>query len=200
MISLLLLLITPQDPPEDAVVTTCEHVFCNQCILEHLSSDDSQCPFPKCKVILNTSSVFSKSTLKVSLCNQPSEGNDLDCSSSVKSEVIEPCSSSGSVNSLNVEAAEALDSSKIKAAVEVLEAIAKPREIAMDDKDDHGKGKVVVREKAIVFSQWTRMLDLLEACLKDSSIGYRRLDGTMSVHARDKAVKDFNTLPEVCWE
>nr|GEV87147.1 helicase, C-terminal [Tanacetum cinerariifolium] len=187
------------DPPEDAVVTTCEHVFCNQCILEHLSSDDSQCPFPKCKVILNTSSVFSKSTLKVSLCDQPRVGNALDCSSSVKSEVIEPCSSSGSVNSLNVDAAEALDSSKIKAAVEVLESIAKPREIAIDNKDGdgHGKGKVVVREKAIVFSQWTRMLDLLEACLKGSSIGYRRLDGTMSVHARDKAVKDFNTLPEV---
>nr|GEX00502.1 helicase-like transcription factor CHR28 isoform X2 [Tanacetum cinerariifolium] len=32
------------DPPEDAVVTKCEHVFCNQCIREHLSSDDS--PFP----------------------------------------------------------------------------------------------------------------------------------------------------------
>ena len=55
-----------------------------------------------------------------------------------------------------------------------------------------------VGQKAIVFSQWTRMLDLLEVCLKNSSIKYRRLDGTMSVTARDKAVKDFNTLPEVC--
>jgi SNF2 family DNA or RNA helicase len=53
-------------------------------------------------------------------------------------------------------------------------------------------------EKAIVFSQWTGMLDLLESCLKNSSIQYRRLDGTMSVMSRDKAVKDFNTLPEVC--
>lgn len=57
--------------------------------------------------------------------------------------------------------------------------------------------KALVSEKAIVFSQWTRMLDLLEAKLKSSSIQYRRLDGTMSVAARDKAVKDFNTLPEV---
>lgn len=56
----------------------------------------------------------------------------------------------------------------------------------------------VAGEKAIVFSQWTGMLDLLEACLKSSSIQYRRLDGTMTVVARDKAVKDFNTLPEVC--
>ncbi|KAL7606814.1 helicase-like transcription factor CHR28 [Lactuca sativa] len=182
------------DPPEDAVVTTCEHVFCNQCILEHLSSDDSQCPSPKCKVILNTSSVFSKSTLRISL----GDHNTLDSSTSVKPEPLEQCSSSGSVSSSNIEAAEALDSSKIKAAVDVLTNIAKPKEIqCSNDLDLNVKETVVVREKAIVFSQWTRMLDLLEACLKDSSIGYRRLDGTMSVLARDKAVKDFNTLPEV---
>lgn len=53
-------------------------------------------------------------------------------------------------------------------------------------------------EKALVFSQWTRMLDLLEVPLQESCIQYRRLDGTMSVAARDKAIKDFNNLPEVC--
>ncbi|GKF93630.1 hypothetical protein Tco_0283330, partial [Tanacetum coccineum] len=30
-----------------------------------------------------------------------------------------------------------------------------------------------------------------------SSIGFRRLDGTMSIPERDKAVKDFKRLPEV---
>ncbi|XWS19554.1 hypothetical protein CRYUN_Cryun31cG0025300 [Craigia yunnanensis] len=104
------------DPPEDAVVAVCGHVFCNQCISEHLTGDDTQCPTTNCKVR------FSES--------------------------------------LN-------DSCK------------------------------VLGEKAIVFSQWTRMLDLFEVCLKSSSIQYRRLDGTMSIAARDKAVKDFNTLPEV---
>lgn len=201
------------DPPEDAVVTTCEHVFCNQCILEHLSSDESQCPSPKCKVILTTSSVFSKSTLKISLSDEPVQSKALVCSGSVtvkpeilepgsvtvkpeipepglvtvKSEIHEPGSSNGPVNFTKIEAAEALDSSKIKAAVEVLESVVKPRQV----------GTEVVREKAIVFSQWTRMLDLLEACLEDSKVKYRRLDGTMSILARDNAVKDFNTLPEV---
>ncbi|XP_022018166.1 helicase-like transcription factor CHR28 isoform X2 [Helianthus annuus] len=173
------------DPPEDAVVTPCEHVFCNQCILEHLSTDDSQCPSPKCKVVLNTSSIFSKLTLKSSIDDEIT-----DFTGVVKQEISDPCSSSWSHN---IVASEALDSSKIKAAVEVLESIAKPREIETDDKNN----VKVVREKAIVFSQWTRMLDLLEACLNKSSIGYRRLDGTMSIAARDKAVKDFNTLPEV---
>lgn len=58
--------------------------------------------------------------------------------------------------------------------------------------------KIEISEKAIVFSQWTRMLDLLEGPLKASSVRYRRLDGTMSIAAREKAIKDFNTLPEVC--
>lgn len=55
----------------------------------------------------------------------------------------------------------------------------------------------VLTEKAIVFSQWTSMLDLLEAKLKESKFNYRRLDGTMSVLARDRAVSEFKTLPEV---
>ncbi|KAL0363351.1 UNVERIFIED_CONTAM: Helicase-like transcription factor CHR28 [Sesamum calycinum] len=98
------------DPPEDAVVTVCGHVFCNQCICEHMIGGKN-----------GTSNMT------------------LDSENSVK----------------------------------------------------------VVGEKAIVFSQWTRMLDLLEACLKNSSIQYRRLDGTMPVVARDRAVKDFNSLPQV---
>ncbi|KAF2305133.1 hypothetical protein GH714_001972 [Hevea brasiliensis] len=205
------------DPPEDAVVSVCSHVFCNQCICEHLTGDDNQCPVSKCKVRLNTSSVFSKATLNSSLSDQPAQ----DGSGSELGEVANPCTEGIPY-----------DSSKIRAAVEVLQSLTKPRDCAstngtlensfdgsatcpenlcssgnsVNDKsdqrnvlaDENVNGSVnVVGEKAIVFSQWTRMLDLLEACLKNSSIQYRRLDGTMSVAARDKAVKDFNTLPEV---
>lgn len=211
-----------QDPPEDAVVSICGHVFCNQCICEHLTGDDNQCPRTNCKVQLSVSSVFSKATLKCSLDAQSAEGNSPGSSGCELVEALEPCS-------------EGLpfDSSKIKAALEVLQSLSKPKngtacssslrsldentsclEASSDpqscglhkdiqdkgvnmDKDLNGLVKVV-GEKAIVFSQWTRMLDLLEACLKTSSIQFRRLDGTMSVLARDKAVKDFNTRPEVC--
>jgi len=40
-------------------------------------------------------------------------------------------------------------------------------------------------------------LDLLELSLNTNLIQYRRLDGTMSLNLRDKAVQDFNTDPEV---
>ncbi|GAV69203.1 SNF2_N domain-containing protein/Helicase_C domain-containing protein/zf-C3HC4_2 domain-containing protein, partial [Cephalotus follicularis] len=211
------------DSPEDAVVSVCGHVFCNQCICEHISGDDSQCPVSNCKVRLSVSAVFSKTTLTSTLSEQPAQEFSPYCSGSERLEVVDHCTASRSY-----------DSSKIKAALEVLQSLANPRGCtsinsssqnlsdgntgcpenssdlheadAIDVIPDQTKSLVdrslndsikVVGEKAIVFSQWTRMLDLLEACLRNSSIQYRRLDGTMSVVARDKAVKDFNTLPEV---
>ncbi|KAM1033287.1 hypothetical protein TB2_036290 [Malus domestica] len=207
------------DPPEDAVVSECGHVFCSQCINEHLTGDDNQCPSTNCKVRLHASSVFSKATLNSSLSDQTNP-------ESIGSEVFDAVETFYEDRSYN--------SSKIKAALEVLCAMCKPQgcisgNSCIEDTVDRNanssekssdifvveppedvpkrqnldlvtnpqNSKKVVREKAIVFSQWTRMLDLLEDCLKTSSIEYRRLDGTMSVTARDKAVKDFNTLPEV---
>ncbi|KAL2343988.1 hypothetical protein Fmac_005273 [Flemingia macrophylla] len=209
------------DPPEDAVVSVCGHVFCNQCIGEHLTGDDNQCPATDCNSRLSTSLVFPKATLNSCLSDQGCDTSP-GCSGSDVEE-FEPWSHS-----------QPYDSSKIKAALEVLKSLCKPQchtsksipehNDIRDDNDCLGNpssatnrksfkdslnsqslsenrssnGSVtIVGEKAIVFSQWTRMLDLLEACLKNSSIKYRRLDGTMSVVARDKAVKDFNTLPEV---
>uniref|UniRef100_A0A5B6ZPB1 Helicase-like transcription factor CHR28 n=2 Tax=Davidia involucrata TaxID=16924 RepID=A0A5B6ZPB1_DAVIN len=210
------------DPPEDAVVTSCGHVFCNQCICEHLTGDDNQCPAKNCKAQISVSSLFSRATLKSSPSDQPGPVSTSDGFGSELAETVEPCSGGCS-----------FDSSKIKAALEVLQSLSKPQNYtsrtssvrSIDEsascpenssdprsggslRDMHDTGNLdldkvlndsikVVGEKAIVFSQWTRMLDLLEACLKNSSIQYRRLDGTMSVVARDKAVKDFNTLPEV---
>ncbi|XVF40552.1 hypothetical protein PTKIN_Ptkin01aG0122800 [Pterospermum kingtungense] len=204
------------DPPEDAVVAVCGHVFCNQCISEHLSGDDNQCPATNCKARLSASSLFSNATLNSSISEKPDQYSSLDCYGSKVLEVFGPCSEDN-----------LYDSSKIRAALEVLQLVAKPKP------QDHSLKKAsgcsegssnlhsgdstnsssdenklvkdeslndsckVSGEKAIVFSQWTRMLDIFETCLKSSSIQYRRLDGTMSVAARDKAVKDFNSLPEV---
>ncbi|KAJ4980414.1 hypothetical protein NE237_031251 [Protea cynaroides] len=208
------------DPPEDAVVTICGHVFCSQCICEHMTGDDNLCPAANCRVQLCVASVFSRATLRSSLSDQLGQ----ECSpENSGSEPVEKLESSEVLSSY---------SSKIKVALEVLKSLSKPWQCTLKDNllkscdvacypqnrpDSHsgelfeempdrrnidvGKGRnnsnLEVPEKAIVFSQWTRMLDLLEARLKSSSIQFRRLDGTMSVVARDKAVKDFNSLPEV---
>ncbi|KAJ0254625.1 SNF2 domain-containing protein [Hirschfeldia incana] len=164
------------DSPEDAVVSVCGHVFCKQCFYECLTGDDNLCPIANCNGRLSA---------------MPSMN---DCATSVHTETVDSCS-------------EGLpyESSKIKAALEILQSLARPHDLT-DMKQISQKGAdsslsatplKVAGEKAIVFSQWTKMLDLLEASLISSRIQYRRLDGTMSVAARDKAVQDFNTLPEV---
>ncbi|XP_073061440.1 helicase-like transcription factor CHR28 [Primulina eburnea] len=202
------------DPPDGAVVTVCGHVYCDQCICQHIIGDDTQCVTKNCKTHLSLSNIFSMTSLRISLSDQLGMENTPRCSDSVLVEVNEPCSLSRPE-----------DSSKIKAALELLSSLSKPYERplrtcssnsfeqggcseklhAHDSVEDNQNSDInrnsnlaqFVGEKAIVFSQWTRMLDLLEDCLKKSSIQYRRLDGTMPVVARDRAVKDFNSLPEV---
>lgn len=211
------------DAPEEAVVTVCSHVFCNQCILDHLTqSDDTICPTPGCKSHLKDDSVFSLTALKH--CTSDDNVND------------EISASLGGVSELDLKFDNpGFNSSKIKAAMETLQALPKLGTSASSNSSvsninkDSGfpgiKAEVIVQEntaemsdsdnrnqdaepslkkqiietseKAIVFSQWTSMLDLLEVPLRKSCIQYRRLDGTMSVLARDKAVNDFKTLPEV---
>lgn len=157
--------------------------------------------------------MYSNATLNSSLSEKPGQDSSLDCSGSKVLEVIGPCSED-----------HLYDSSKIKAALDVLQLVTKPQDHSLkkasggsegssnlhsgDSPNSSDENKLVegeslngshkvFGEKAIVFSQWTRMLDIFETGLKSSSIQYRRLDGTMSIAARDKAVKDFNTLPEV---
>lgn len=207
-----------RDPPEDAVVSICGHVFCNQCISERFTADDNLCPATNCKSDLSASNVFSKGTLNSCLSDQVCQDG---------SHVLSAAGSSDQKEMIEPRPPGRFESSKIKAALEVLHSLSKPNiscpnavsmqsvvsDTSLLDKSDFapcainnespnanvglGNGHSVIKEKAIVFSQWTRMLDLLEDCLKESSIQYRRLDGTMSVAARDKAVRDFNTLPEV---
>ncbi|XP_020598613.1 helicase-like transcription factor CHR28 isoform X2 [Phalaenopsis equestris] len=205
------------DPPENAVVSICGHVFCNQCICEHLTGDDNICPSANCREKLSSCSVFSMDTLKSCLFEQPGLDFFPDNSISAQdgSEICEEILIS--------------HSSKIKAALEILCSLppsktspslcksAKPyndssvfsedaastisvgcsSDNSAEQQSNQQTSNVKQTEKAIVFSQWTRMLDLMEVSLKDSHILYRRLDGTMSIAAREKAIKDFNMLPEV---
>lgn len=75
-------------------------------------------------------------------------------------------------------------STKIKAVMETLHSLAK-----------QGSQNKSLPIKTIVFSQWTGMLDLVEHCFVKNGIVSRRLDGTMSLVTRDKAVKEFNNDP-----
>ncbi|KAI3902072.1 hypothetical protein MKW98_013746 [Papaver atlanticum] len=190
------------DPPEDGVVTICRHVFCYQCVSDHLTGDDNVCPEPGCREQLSNAVVFSKATLLSCISDEPNG------SSTSLSEIAE-----SSLTLPNM-----YGSSKIRAVVEFLETHCKLKTSISEgsngfshsseaDNDVKGKSANPLEdttnshsngtEKAIVFSQWTSMLDLVESALNQSLIQYRRLDGTMSLPSRDRAVRDFNTDPEV---
>lgn len=199
------------DPPDDPVITMCGHVFCYQCVSEYLTGDDNMCPAVNCKELIGEDLVFSKATLRSCV------SDDGDGSSSANSQLCD--------HSLVQQ--NDYTSSKIKAVLEVLESICKLKSSSSDFpnssagfRDSMSSNNVYVEDcdsdvrvtkhtikysesttegpiKAIVFSQWTSMLDLVELSLKQCSIQYRRLDGRMTLSSRDRAVKDFNTEPEV---
>uniref|UniRef100_A0ACD5ZZ55 Uncharacterized protein n=1 Tax=Avena sativa TaxID=4498 RepID=A0ACD5ZZ55_AVESA len=170
-----------RDTPEDAVVTKCGHIFCYQCIYERITTDENMCPSPNCRNTLSTDSVFSSGTLKICI-----SGKTGTCATS----------SSSADNELSCISQSSFISSKIQATVDILNSIINTHALTDSDTNESNPSRVAP-VKAIVFSQWTGMLDLLELSLNSNLIQYRRLDGTMSLNSRDKAVKDFNSDPEV---
>ncbi|WCJ38974.1 SNF2 domain-containing protein / helicase domain-containing protein / zinc finger protein-related [Euphorbia peplus] len=159
------------DIPEDSIVTMCGHVFCYQCVSDFLTGDENECPARGCKEQLGTDIVFSEDTLKSRMSDNQNSG-------------AEHSESDGRSIVLHNE----YSSSKIKAVVDILLSHRQKK-----SSDPELEGPI----KTIIFSQWTGMLDLVQASLKHHRMDFRRLDGTMSLIARDKAVKDFNNDPKV---
>ncbi|XP_021841929.1 helicase-like transcription factor CHR28 isoform X2 [Spinacia oleracea] len=185
------------DPAEDAVVTMCGHVFCYQCVADYLTGDDNVCPARRCKEQLSDDVLFSEATL-IS-CVSGDEGKISNDNGGAKSSSI-----------LSNE----YSSSKIKAALEILfshceinSKCIKVDEVGDSNKENSMPAQVRTEKvedsppqgpiKTIIFSQWTRMLDLFEYSLNLYCLQYRRLDGSMSLAARDRAVREFNSDPEV---
>lgn len=159
---------------------------------DYLTGEDTTCPEPGCKQQLSADVIFPKAALEKCLSSEfdgyssNSQGND-EKSRVLKDEY----------------------SSKIKAALEIIQSSCKPglsseiNDLVQWSGDaslsgNGGAGSQISKPaKAIVFSQWTSMLDLVEVSLNNSGIEYQRLDGTMSLAARDRGVKEFNTNPKV---
>uniref|UniRef100_A0A0D9W9X0 RING-type domain-containing protein n=1 Tax=Leersia perrieri TaxID=77586 RepID=A0A0D9W9X0_9ORYZ len=171
------------DPPEDAVVATCGHVFCNQCVHKSFTSDENVCPSPSCGKKLSAESVFSPGVLR--FCIADKLESDATASSSIAADGNTSVCESSYI------------SSKIRAATDILYSIVNTHALTESETIESSASEVVPPSKAIVFSQWTGVLDLLELSLNSSHIQFRRLDGAMSLNLRETAVKEFNTDPEV---
>ncbi|KAL0661156.1 hypothetical protein Bca4012_097993 [Brassica carinata] len=192
------------DPPENPVITLCGHIFCYQCVSEYITGDENSCPV--CREQLAHDVVFSKSTLR------SCAADDIGCSSS---------SHAKGLNKAAFQNGE-FSSSKIKTVLDILQSLSNqgrgpnstqnggmpssslPYEVDDDDVTIIEETSVPSTTpcnqapvKTIIFSQWTSMLDVLEFSLNEKTIEFRRLDGTMSLAARDRAVKEFSNDPDV---
>lgn len=158
-----------------------------------MTGEDNTCPAHGCKKQLHADIVFSEAVLK--RCTSDNPDND-----PLNLSVYDDKSIMGNKYC----------SSKIKACLEILNSFGKSEDSGSDSdilvqsngetSSIENKNSVPHTEgpiKAIVFSQWTGMLDLVERSLNLSGIPYERLDGTMTLGARDRAVKEFNTNPKV---
>lgn len=158
------------------MVTLCGHVFCYQCVSEYLTGDDNTCPAPKCKSQIGADVVFNKATLRNSVHNDDDNHG----------------ASSSRIDAKSIVLQQDYSSSKIRAVLEIIQSFTGACS-SSSSSSNVGEGPI----KAIIFSQWTRMLDLVEMSLNQYCIVHRRLDGSMSLASRDRAVKEFNTDPEV---
>jgi len=189
----------------------CGHVFCYECVQEYLSGDDNTCPAVNCKEIIGDDLVFSKVTLKSCISDDGGTSSSSDShlsdyllvqrddyiSSKVKA-VLEVLQSNCNVKISNSDLSNSgccrdLPSSSVDLDVDDNDSEARVAKHTRKYSESTTEGPI----KAIVFSQWTSMLDLVETSLCQFGILYRRLDGRMTLAARDKAVRDFNTEPEV---
>lgn len=57
--------------------------------------------------------------------------------------------------------------------------------------EDYRKLMKTTNDKVLCYSQWTRMLDLVEIALNEEGYEFVRLDGTMSLDARQAAIQMF---------
>lgn len=176
---------------------------------DNLTVDDSICPVTGCKEQIGSDLVFSKATLRRCISSD-FDGGSLYSGFSEKAIVMQNEYSSSKVRAileiLQSHCNSSISNSERQGFKEYEENLSSQKE----KMDSCSSGFTVVKHttfsnppaegpiKYIIFSQWTSMLDLVEQSLNQSYIQYRRLDGTMTLSARDKGVREFNTDPEVC--
>jgi len=172
------------EPPTDRVVSSCcEAAFCRSCALEYMTSlTGANTPCPSCRspfsIDLNQarSDVVDDNTLSISRGESASSASTIGMPSLKEL----PHVATGSILR-RINLTEFATSTKIEA---LTQELVKMRQSSPGS-------------KAIVFSQFVNMLDLIrwrlhsDPCLADMGLGVRALHGGMNVKARDVCLKDF---------
>ncbi|GIM06399.1 hypothetical protein Vretimale_10704 [Volvox reticuliferus] len=209
------------DIAEDPVASSCGHVFCGQCLAgqKEGASVEGELLCPACSRPLKGSDLHSAAALAAvdpaaalaragsSAAGGPGSdaaggGSDWVTSSKVERllsllegiRAKDKDSTGGKAGSSGPLPAKSKSDKRMAGALRKLPPLPSGSAGASTS---YGGGPGGRPDKVIVFSQWTSMLDLLEIPIKKAKIHFRRLDGTMTVANRERAIQDFESKPEV---
>lgn len=180
------------DPP---IVVACSHVFCIQCFRQQIFADwgkkkpdkARECPICKMGLQLGKHAIDAAPGARLghewSSAQAKRDSKRLDRIRSIAS-TLKPSS----------KMTELLVALKKTSELNPLSDCYNPhRDVEFAEIDPETRQPIIV--KTVVFSQWTSMLDLIEAMLMNEKIGYARLDGTMKREERTEAMDELKNSP-----
>ena len=159
-----------EDVPELPVISHCGHVFCNQCFALEAEKDlDPDNADAACPY-----------------CQQKLQINRCFTEHSLRAVSDERVPMDMQTDNKQWES-----SAKVDKLLEILENI-QAGQMLVDGEEQEGG-----QDKALVFSQWTSLLDIIEVPLKQRGFRFLRLDGTMSLGTRSAVLQEFESDPTV---
>jgi DNA repair protein RAD5 len=159
------------------VLTECAHMMCRECLMALMNERGfARCPL--CRSVVNSEKLFLVPEAGPAASSSATAANS-DASSS-DAAVDNPAADTSSQRT----AAPRIDTSKqwrhSSKTARLLSELAKLR-----------SDPATSRDKVVVFSQWTSMLDLLEVMFRKEGITFCRLDGSLSQKQRQEVLRAF---------
>jgi SNF2 family DNA or RNA helicase len=201
------------DVPEDPVASVCGHIYCRQCVSSLVSmaghgAAEAELAYhcPACGHTLGRHDTYGLGALeaagkpggKVGQGNGASGSARPEWQSSAKVDALLKVLGELRTKGTGAAAAPARAVARSVSGAKLAEALARSKGGSGRPAGQGSGGRVVASmEKVIVFSQWTSMLDLVETPLKQQGYEFRRLDGTMTIPARQAAIQDFSSCADV---
>ena len=180
------------DPPTDRVVSSCCGAgFCRSCVIDYMSLENSETDTTRCPSCRAPFSIDlqqdSEEIEDDGILTVPQAKNEVGSSLEGMPSLKEMSHvASGSILR-RINLAEFTTSTKLEALVQELVQMRKERP----------------GSKALVFSQFVNMLDLVrwrlhsDPCLQDLGLGVRIIHGGMNVQSRDESLRSFREDPSV---
>ncbi|CAI5971373.1 unnamed protein product [Closterium sp. NIES-65] len=171
-------------PPTLPVITPCSHIFCRRCIRRVLSIQKHACPM--CRAPVDEAHLVEAPP---DAAEGEGSGANGDHSKGGLMEGVEG-NTSAKIDALIAALREPLQVPPGYQPPEGGAAIAGPSAMG------GGDGRQQQRVKSVVFSQFTRMLDLVYERLQAAGFKCCRLDGRTKLSVREKAIAEFNRVDD----